>query len=206
MAIKVDLLPTERKKFGFDVVIAIMAILFILCGGAFYMIGGNLEKEADAQEQEVVNKQKELEEAKKGIAEIDVLNKKIRDLEGQIKLVKGLKLDPVRYSNLLDELALLLPNNMWVTSVNIDPSKQSMVIVGVAAEQPGVRPVESISGFMKNVGRSKFFRSAAISNTTRGSVDVGKNKYTSYSWNIELIYDADKAMNAGTTGSAPERC
>ena len=71
-----------------------------------------------------------------------------------------------------------------------------VTIAGVAAEQPGIRPVESISGFMKSVSRSKYFKRAVISSTTRGTVDVGSNKYTSYSWNIELEYDKDKAINS----------
>lgn len=194
MAIKVDLLPTERKKFGFDFVIAIMVVLVIAAAVGFYFYGVDLQNKADESKKEVTKLQSELDEKKKGLEEINKLNKQIKDVQDQTKLVKQLKLDPVRYSNLLDELALLLPNNMWVTNISIEPSKQTMVLTGLSAEQPGVRPVEAVSGFMKNVGKSKFFKSAAIANANRQTVDVGKNKYTDYAWSIELIYDPEKAM------------
>ena len=196
MAMKLDLLPTERKKFGFDIVIALMFVLIAVSGIGFYLYGNKLKEDADAKKLEVAGIQKKIEEEKKDLGDIEGLRAKLKDLQANIDTVKTLKLDPVRYSNLLDELSSLLPNNMWVSSVAIDTQKNTLTIAGVAAEQPGIRPVESISGFMKSVSRSKYFKRAVISSTTRGTVDVGSNKYTSYSWNIELEYDKDKAINS----------
>jgi Tfp pilus assembly protein PilN len=194
MAIKVDLLPTERKKFGFDIVIALMVLLVI---GAFvvcYWYGGVLDKRVSDAAAKVEQAEKTLENEKKGLENIDGLEKKIAELKSNIKTVKTLKLDPVRYSNLLDELSSLLPNNMWVSSISIDTQKNTLTLVGVAVEQPGVRPVESISGFMKSVSKSKYFTNAVISSTTRGKTNVGDNEYTSYSWSMELQYNPDKAI------------
>jgi len=196
MAMKLDLLPTERKKFGFDIVIALMFVLIAISGIGFYLYGNKLKEDAEAKKLEVAGIQKKIEDEKKDLGDIDSLRAKLKDLQANIDTVKTLKLDPVRYSNLLDELASLLPNNMWVSNIAIDTQKNTLTLTGVAAEQPGVRPVESISGFMKSVSRSKYFKRSVISSTTRGTVDVGDNKYTSYSWNIELEYDKDKAISS----------
>ena len=196
MAMKLDLLPTERKKFGFDIVIALMFVLIAISGIGFYLYGNKLKEDAEAKKLEVAGIQKKIEDEKKDLGDIDSLRAKLKDLQANIDTVKTLKLDPVRYSNLLDELSSLLPNNMWVSNIAIDTQKNTLTLTGVAAEQPGVRPVESISGFMKSVSRSKYFKRSVISSTTRGTVDVGDNKYTSYSWNIELEYDKDKAISS----------
>ncbi|MBR0518939.1 PilN domain-containing protein [bacterium] len=194
MAIKVDLLPTERKKFGFDIVIALMILL--IAGSAVGCVwwGQQLEEKANKKQDEVKALQAQLKTAEEGLGNIAGLRKKVSDLKANINTVKTLKLDPVRYSNLLDELSSLLPNNMWVSSISVDTQKHTLTMSGLAAEQPGVRPVESISGFMKSVGKSKYFKNATISSTTRGSITVAKNTYTSYSFNIELEYDPDKAI------------
>lgn len=196
MAMKLDLLPTERKKFGFDIVIALMFVLIAISGIGFYLYGNKLKEDAEAKKLEVAGIQKKIEDEKKDLGDIDSLRAKLKDLQANIDTVKTLKLDPVRYSNLLDELSSLLPNNMWVSNIAIDTQKNTLTLTGVAAEQPGVRPVESISGFMKSVSRSKYFKRSVISSTTRGTVEVGDNKYTSYSWNIELEYDKDKAISS----------
>jgi len=194
MAIKVDLLPTERKKFGFDIVIALMVLLVV---GAFvgcYWYTTKLEDDLKQVKDQVAAKTAELEKEKQGTERKGELEKKIKEIEDNIAIVERLQDDPVRYSNLLDELSSLLPNNMWVSNISIDPQKNTLTLSGVAAEQPGIRPVESISGFMKSVGKSKYFKKAVISSTTRGKTTVADKDYTSYSWNIELEYDPNKAL------------
>ena len=151
MAMKLDLLPTERKKFGFDIVIALMFVLIAISGIGFYLYGNKLKEDAEAKKLEVAGIQKKIEDEKKDLGDIDSLRAKLKDLQANIDTVKTLKLDPVRYSNLLDELSSLLPNNMWVSNIAIDTQKNTLTLTGVAAEQPGVRPVESISGLIPRV-------------------------------------------------------
>jgi Tfp pilus assembly protein PilN len=113
----------------------------------------------------------------------------------------------VRYSNILDEIAMLLPNNMWVSTVSIDPSKKTVALAGFAAEQPGVRPLESIAGFMKSVNKSQVFTSATISSTSRGNQTVGKVSYVGFTWTIDMTYDEKAAVgNVGNNAEAsPEK-
>jgi Tfp pilus assembly protein PilN len=194
MAIKVDLLPTERKKFGFDIVIALMVLLVVGSFVGCYWYTTQKEDYLKNKKEEVSAKQKELDIAKQGTERKGELEKQLKEIDDNIRMVENLQDDPIRYSNLLDELSSLLPNNMWVSSIAIDPQKNTLTLSGVAAEQPGVRPVESISGFMKSVAKSKYFKNAVISSTTRGKTSVAGKDYTSYSWNIELEYDPIKAL------------
>ncbi len=203
MAIKVDLLPTERKKYGFDIVIAIIVMLIAASVVVYWYIGEHFKQEVSKKSASLAAIEDEIKKEKAGLPEIEQLKKKNRELEQQIKTVKTLRYDPVRYSNLLDEISYLLPNNMWVNNVTIDPTKNTMTLTGVAVEQPGVRPLESISGFMKSVTstKSQYFKTASISSTTRGTTTVGKSPYTSYGWTIEMTYDPN-AAESGTSAEA----
>ena len=128
MAIKVDLLPTERKKFGFDIVIALMILLIAASAVGCVWWGNKLEEKASNKQKEVQTLQAQLKEAEAGLGNITGLRKKVSDLKANINTVKTLKLDPVRYSNLLDELSSLLPNNMWVSSISVDTQRHTLTM------------------------------------------------------------------------------
>lgn len=202
MAIKVDLLPTERTKFGFDAVIAIVILLIVLTVVGCVVYSNNLTAKIAATQSQLAQIQSKIDEANKVVDDVNKYTSENDRLRKQIKMVETLKYDPVRYSNLLDSLTVLLPNNMWITSVSIEPNKRVMVISGVAVEQPGVRPLESISGFMKSVNKFKYFTGATISKTTRGTTTVGKVAYTSYGWTIDMGYDPDAAENMVSSSAA----
>ena len=69
MAMKLDLLPTERKKFGFDIVIALMIVLIAVAGIGFYLYGDKLQKDAEAKKIEVAGIQKKIEDEKKDLGD-----------------------------------------------------------------------------------------------------------------------------------------
>ena len=193
MAIKVDLLPTERKKFGFDPVIAILIVLIAASVVVFYYVGVKFEADIETKKTEIAKIEADIQDIKHKLPKIKELKKENEDLEKQINTVKSLRYDPIRYSNLLDEISYLLPKNMWVSSISIEPNQAKVTLAGTAAALPGIRPLESIGGFMKSVQKSRFFRGASLSNTSRGKVTVGENEYTSYSFGIDMTYDPKAA-------------
>ncbi|MGV8121528.1 MAG: PilN domain-containing protein [Candidatus Xenobiia bacterium LiM19] len=208
MAIKVDLLPTERKKFGFDPVIAILIVLIALAVVVFYYFGVKLEKDIADKRGQITKVDQDIVSLQSQLPIIEKLKKENQELENQINTVKSLRYDPIRYSNLLDEISSLLPNNMWLSSLSIEPGQSKVMMSGTAAAMPGIKPLESISGFMKSVQRSKYFRDASLSSTSKGAVTVNGVTYTSYSFGIDMTYDpkaAEKAdSGSGGTGN-PDR-
>ncbi|MDQ7825787.1 MAG: PilN domain-containing protein [Candidatus Eremiobacteraeota bacterium] len=205
MAIKVDLLPTERKKFGFDPVIAIMIVLIAASVVVFYYFGIKLDKDIEVKRQEITRVEQDIQGLQSQLPIIDKLKKENQDIETQINTVKSLRYDPIRYSNLLDELSTLMPSNMWVSSISIEPGQAKVALSGTATEMPGIRPLESISGFMKNVQKSKYFRGATLSSTSRGTTSVNGTSYVSYSWGIDLTYDPKAAEQSSPGTSGPEK-
>jgi Tfp pilus assembly protein PilN len=201
MAIKVDLLPTERKKFGFDPVIAILVVLIAVAVVVFYYFGVKLEKDISDKRGEITAVEQEIQSLQQQLPVIEKLRKENAELETQINTVKSLRYDPIRYSNLLDEISCLLPRNMWVSSISIEPGQAKVSMSGTAAALPGIRPLESISGFMKSIQKSRYFKDAALSSTSRGTVNVGEKVFTSYSFSIDMNYDPKAAEQANPGGA-----
>jgi len=201
MAIKVDLLPTERKRFGFDPVIAILIVLIALAVVVFYYFGVKLEKDIADKRAQITKVDQDIVSLQSQLPIIEKLKKENQELENQINTVKSLRYDPIRYSNLLDEVSSLLPKNMWLSSLSIEPGQSKVSMSGTAAAMPGIKPLESISGFMKSVQRSKYFKDASLSSTSKGTVTINGVTYTSYSFGIDMTYDP-KAAEQVESGSA----
>jgi Tfp pilus assembly protein PilN len=208
MAIKVDLLPTERKRFGFDPVIAILIVLIALAVVVFYYFGVKLEKDIADKRAQITKVDQDIVSLQSQLPIIEKLKKENQELENQINTVKSLRYDPIRYSNLLDEVSSLLPNNMWLSSLSIEPGQSKVSMSGTAAAMPGIKPLESISGFMKSVQRSKYFKDASLSSTSKGTVTINGVTYTSYSFGIDMTYDpkAAEQVESGSAGASnPDR-
>lgn len=210
MTIKVDLLPTEKKRFGIDPVWIVLVLVIILCTIAFFVYGKQLEGAIATKEQEVHEVEAKITEDRgklPGIAKMKGENDK---LSAQINTIKGLKNDPVRYANLLWEIAEVLPANVWVTSINIEPSTQTVTLSGQSVEYGGQKPLESIAQSMKAFQNSRYFKDATLSSTSSGKLD----SLTTFSFQLETHYDADAALKSpdqiaprsapsGAPGAAP---
>jgi len=203
MTIKVDLLPTERKKFGFDVVWAFLFLLVALCIVAFYFFGVDLENKIKKYDELIGVQEKQIQEIKSQLPQIQDLKAKNQELERQIEMVKMLRYDPIRYGNLLDEISLLIPESMWINSLNIEPGTQSVTMSGTAAQLPGTYPLTTIANFMKELQKSRYFRDASLSNTSRTEVTAGEGKnlvkYNAYTFQIETHYDPKAATGQQTS-------
>lgn len=192
MTIKVDLLPTEKKRFGIDPVWIVLVLVIILCTVVFFVYGKSLETSIQSKEQEVHKVETEISDLRgklPGIAKMKTDNEK---LSSQIDTIKGLKNDPVRYANLLWEIAEILPSNVWVTSINIEPTQTAVTLTGHAVEYGGQKPLESIAQTMRAFQNSRYFKDATLSSTSSGE-QIGLK---SFSFQLETHYDQGAALKS----------
>lgn len=192
MTIKVDLLPTEKKRFGIDPVWIVLVLVIILCTVVFFVYGKSLETNIQNKEQEVHKVEAEINDYRgklPGIAKIKTENEK---LSSQIETIKGLKNDPVRYANLLWEIAEILPSNVWVNSINIEPTQQAVTLTGTAIEYEGQKPLVAIAETMRAFQNSRYFKDATLSSTSTGKFE----SYTSFSFQLETHYDQSAALKS----------
>jgi len=193
MTIKVDLLPTERKKFGFDPMIGFLLVIVLICTAGFWIYGSSLSNTIDAKKSAIVEKENKIKEMESKLPIIEELNKKNAELEMQIKTVKELVYDPIRYANLLQEVVTVLPRNVWISNLNVEPATTTVTFGATALATAKDRPLESIAKLMKNLQNSKYFNTPTISSANQGKTEEG----ISYSFQIEARYNPQAA--AGLT-------
>ena len=199
MTIKVDLLPTERKRFTFDPMMGFLLVIIILCTVGFVIYGAQLQKGIEDQKAEVAKVEAKIKDIENSLPQIDDLRADIAKIKGEIKVVESLKYDPVRYGNLLTEVGKVLPENVWLNSMAIEPGTTSITFTGTAAQMGGKQPLATVALLMENFQGSKMFTEATLSSTSQSQVaGAGTNAFT---FQIETKYNADIA--AGLAESAP---
>jgi Tfp pilus assembly protein PilN len=198
MTIKVNLLPTERKRFTFDPLVAVLFVLVCAVLVVCMWYGSSLKSQVDDAKQQISALEDEIKKTEQSLPVIEEIRGQIARLKGEIKVIKSLKYDPVRYGNLLTEVGKVLPDNVWLTSLSVEPSTTTAVMSGQAVYRAGKAPLATIALFMKRMDDSEIFTESSLSSTNQvkdNEAGVGFN------FQIEAHYDADKA--AGLAAEEP---
>ncbi|MCE7870133.1 hypothetical protein DYH09_07115 [bacterium CPR1] len=208
MTIKVDLLPTEKKRFGLDPLVIVLFLFVVLATVAMFMWSKNLENQISQKRNAIAEVEKQIKDLEAQLPVLEERQNRIRKLKEQIQIIKTLVYDPVRYANLLTQITMALPDNVFLESLTIDPSKTQVNMTGKAAEVGGTLPLATISLLMKNLNDTEYFRGSSLSSATREkSGDI-----PAFAFTIDVAYDpqaaadpSKKPMLPGTTpAAAPE--
>ncbi len=196
--IKVDLLPTEKTGFRPDPMIFVWLIVIVgvVVGCMFW--SRKLEGDINKTKQQIAQKNKEIQDIEGNLPVLEQSRARIKKLKEQIEVIKSLVYDPLRYANLLQEISVLLPPNVWLNTLSIDPTKQVVSFTGAAAEVPGRLPLETIADLIKNINGSRYFRDASLASTQETRVDPGNLR--GFSFSIEAHYDPKAAATLPPTG------
>ncbi|MDO5296101.1 MAG: hypothetical protein Q4F00_05570 [bacterium] len=190
MTIKVNLLPTERKKIAFDPLAGILVVLCIACAVGCVFFGQSLQTQINDQENEISKTQAKIKEIEQNLPVIDKLKSDIAKLEDEIKVVESLVYDPVRYGNLLGEVGRVLPSNVYLSSLSVEPSTTSVMINGTAKNTGGTGPLATIAGLMSKMNNSEIFVDASLASTSQtGNETDGYG----FAFSIEARYNPDAA-------------
>ena len=149
MTIKVDLLDRPGRRVGFDPVILSMVLLIIFSIAGFVIYGNTLQKKVEDKKNEIAQVDQKIRQIEDQIPESKRLEEINKDLQAQIDVIKQLVFDPIRYANLLDEMALIMPQSIYIISLNIEPSSLTVSLSGSSVEINGAKPLEQISRFMQ---------------------------------------------------------
>ncbi len=205
MTIKVDLLPTEKKRFGLDPLVIVLFLFVVLATVAMFMWSKNLENQISQKRNEIAEVEKQIKDLEAQLPVLEERQNRIRKLKEQIQIIKTLVYDPVRYANLLTQITMALPDNVFLESLTIDPSKTQVNMTGKAAEVGGTLPLATISLLMKNLNDTEYFRGASLSSATREkSGDI-----PAFAFTIDVAYDPQAAADPSKkpmlpgTASAP---
>ena len=107
MTVKVDLLPSERKRPKlFDVVTIFLIILTVVVALGCYYWGTTLDKKILEKKETIAALQKEIEQLAPLKLKIDQYKQLTQSIKQQVQLLKSLRDDPRNYSNLIDEIKI----------------------------------------------------------------------------------------------------
>jgi hypothetical protein len=196
MTIKVDLLPTERRGFRLDPMVIVLFMLVVLSCVGFAFYGQNLTQQIETEKKKVEAEKAKIKECEASRPIIEERRKRLRKLDDQIQIIKNLVHDPQRYGNLLQEIGLCMPRNVFINNLNIDPSSQTLQFGGSAAEVSGSLPLATIAQFIKTLNDSKYFNDANL-----GGVSSDKGKGFSFSMTVHYDQNAAANLPPGTTDS-----
>ncbi len=198
MTIKVDLLPTEKKSFGIDPAMILMFMLIIGAAVAMLLYSQSLTSQIDAKTAEIETVNQEIKQIETQLPLIDETKNRIASLKREIKMIRSLVYDPLRYANLLQEVAILLPENVWLGSLSIDPNGNKVSIAGNAAETNDRLPLATIAELMRNFNDSAYFTTATLSGTAETFVEPGRTR--AFTFTLDINYDPEKAATLPPTG------
>jgi len=189
MTIKVDLLTTERRGFGFDPIIGFLIVVIAICTMFFWLYGTTLNNSMEKKKALIAEKETKISEMENKLPVIEDLKKGNLQLESQINTVKSLVYDPIRYANLLQEVSAVLPPNVWISNLNIEPGTSMISFSGTAMDIPGARPLFSIATLMRNIQNSRYFVGPSLSSANQTSMQ-GR---VAYSFQIDINYSPEAA-------------
>lgn len=164
MTIKVDLNLEEKRRNWLDPVGILVLMLIASSGLAFYAYGQALEQdiqrlaraqaELDLQIKEGQSIQKAIEKERQSLAEA----------ERQLQLVLSLRLDPLKFANLMCEVSRLLPPGLYIQDLNIEAGPSTVSFHG---QVEGPLPLSALATTLDELNRSAYFDAANLQTATR---------------------------------------
>lgn len=193
----IDISLGEKKRGPwFDPVIAFLAVIILCAAGLFWLYGLQLAKEIVAKKSEVAEVTGQINELKDKVPQINQLKTDIENIKRDTDSIRVLKNDPLKYSNLLVEVSLLTPQNIWFTSINIAPDTRTVSFSGIAALYKDLKPLEAIAQFMRALSsKSRYFIDANLASASSGTVGATPT----YTFQIDSHYDSAKAAEVQVT-------
>ena len=155
--IRINLLPVPKARKQEALIIQAAAGVFILLAiaGACYLVGMTKNAELDQIQQQITVKQREIEELKAKVGEVDKFKKQAQQLEQQLAVIRSLEAGRTGPVRMLDELTQLVPRKLWITTFR--ESNKKVTIEGYAETGP------IIADFLENLKLAKHFSAPQLS-------------------------------------------
>jgi Tfp pilus assembly protein PilN len=181
----VDLLPSERKRPKlFDFVTVFLIFLTIVVALGCYYWGTTLDKKIVEKKDTIAALQKEIEQLAPLKLKIDQYKQLTQSIKQQVQLLKSLRDDPKNYSNLIDEIKSIIPKNVWIGNLDINPGSKQFRCACKALVTPNKDGLETVALFMRNVSSAPIFSNPQIGGITRENLE----DYVVYSFEMTANY------------------
>jgi len=155
--IRINLLPVpkvrKQEALIIQLVVGVGALLLVAVG--CYFVGLNKESRLNQIKEQITNKQREIDELKAKVGEVEKFKKQAQLLQEQLGVIKSLEAGRNGPVKMMDELTDLAPRKLWI--INFKESSKKVTIDGVAESGP------TIADFLDNLKTAKYFSNPQLS-------------------------------------------
>jgi type IV pilus assembly protein PilN len=154
--IRINLLPVraaKKREFGRQQLL-LFALLLVLAGIGNWFWYSRVESELSALDQQIARTRAEIAQLEKTIGEVKSIKEDKKALEDKLKILDTLKKGRTGPVKVMDELATLIPQKVWLTDYT--ESGGGVTMTGQAAAY------EDLSAFSKKLKASVHFTNITI--------------------------------------------
>ena len=154
--IKINLLPVKaakKREFGRQQII-LFALLLILAGLGNYFWYNKVQSDLTALDQRIAQTRTEIAQLEKTIGEVKSIKEDKKALEDKLKILDTLKKGRTGPVKVMDELATIIPQRVWLTEYS--ESGGTVTMNGQASAY------EDLSAFSKKLKASVHFTNITI--------------------------------------------
>ena len=158
--IKINLLPfrAARRKENIkrQITIYVLSVVLVLLGAGYFYL--ELNSSIETLRAEKAQKKKDLASYGTTIKRIKALNKRIKEVQAKLTVIKELQKNKTGPVRLLDEIAMAVPKEkLWLTSLK--ENKGTLILTGTAMDN------DTVALFMTNLENSKHITTVDLQST-----------------------------------------
>ncbi|TMA92849.1 MAG: fimbrial protein [Deltaproteobacteria bacterium] len=176
--ILINLLPVraaKKREFGRQQLV-LFVLLLVLAGIGNFFVYNRFESELRSLDKQIVTTRAEIAQLEKTIGEVKSIKEDKKALEDKLKILDTLKKGRTGPVKVLDELATIIPQKVWI----VDFNEQG----GAVAMNGAASSYEDLSNFSKKLKASTHFSNITIKTARQradGTVDWVITCNTNYS-------------------------
>ncbi len=179
--IRINLLPVPkvRKQEALFIQAGIGLIILGFFAGACYFLGASKQAEIAKINSDIQARQKEIDELKAKVGEVEKYKKQLQTLEQQIGVIRSLEAGRTGPVKMLDEFTELVPRKLWIHSFK---ENNKMVTMDGFADSGPV-----IADFLESLKVAKYFSNPQLSSVQL--VEQDGNKIHKFTISVQVKYD-----------------
>src|SRR5947209_4966452 len=154
--ILINLLPVraaKKREFGRQQLV-LFVLLLVLAGIGNFFVYNRFESELRSLDKQIVTTRAEIAQLEKTIGEVKSIKEDKKALEDKLKILDTLKKGRTGPVKVMDELATIIPQKVWL--IDYAESGGSVTMVGAASAY------EDLSTFSKKLKASRHFTNITI--------------------------------------------
>jgi len=167
------------------------ALVGLLAAGVWYW---QLEGQLKAKDQEIAVAQKEVDELRQVIQEVQGYERKLKELRRKVEVITRLKDNQRGPVQVMDEVSKALPELLWLNAMDVRGNQ--LVFRGTALN------MSAVANFIDNLDAVPSFREPVLQDASRAR---GRNSRGAYNFRLSVGYTIQKPKPPeATADAAPE--